>query len=281
MMKQLITILALTLLVTGCTEVVPVGYVGMRMDSDGLDGKVLEPGRHDCGRRCKLILIETEELLQTEKLNVLCADNLNIQIDIKTRTRLRIEDGAGVKSVLDKQGSKMVKNILSAETLYATYVQPQARAITRRHVSQFSTTQIREKRHIIEASIKKDLLDEMKSTPVELLMMVTSNIDYPAVITKAEEQKKTRQLQIEQEKTKHKMQLLKAENDLKIAQAEKAVKVAQAEGDAAANKIIGQSATSQYLKMKQIEAQMILYRQMGKGDILITNGSAPPIMFQK
>lgn len=263
---------------SACTEVVDAGYVGMRIDSDGLDGKVLEPGRHDCGFRCKVIRIETEELLMSEKLNVLCSDNLNIKIDVKVRARLKIEDGEGVKALLDKQGSKIKNNILEAEVLYATYVQPQVRAITRRHVSQFSTTQIRENRALIEASIKKDLLEEMKITPVEIMMVVTSNIDYPEVITKAEESKKARQLQIEQEKAQHAMELLKAENNLKIAQANKAVKVAEAEGEAAANKIIGSSATAQYLRLKGIEAQMLLYKQMGAGDILITDGKVPPAL---
>ena len=284
MRKLILSVAVLAVVGTGCggcTEVVPPGYIGMRVDSDGIGNDVLEPGRHDCGFRCKLVMIETEELLATESLNVLCSDNLNIKIDVKVRSRVKVTDADGLKGVLDKQGSKMEKNILEAEILYATYIQPQVRAITRRHVSKFSTTQIRENRAQIEAAIKKDLLEEIKDTPVEVMMLVTSNIDYPEVITKAEEGKKARQLQIEQEKAQHAMEL-KAENNLKIAQANKAVKVAEAEGEAAANKIIGQSATAQYLRLKGIEAQMLLYKQMGAGDILITDGkTSPGLLLQK
>jgi len=271
----------LMVLAFGCYERVPPGYVGMRLDGDGFDGEILQPGRHSCGATCNIILVETQELLESESMKILCADNLNLSIDVDTRSRVKVTDGEGIQSVLNKQGAKMENNRLAAELLYATYVRPQVRSITRKAVSRFSTTQVREKRREIEAEINKDLIAALESTPVEVMMAVTSNMDYPEIITKAEEKKKARQLQIQEEQAKHEMDLLRAENRMKIAEAEKTARIAEAEADAAANRIVGLSATPQYLKLKQIEAQMELYKNVGQGDkVIITGGadSAVPII---
>lgn len=271
-MKKLLLIvlaLALTPACGGCSEDVPAGYVGMRWDTDGLDGKVLEPGRHGCWWHCKMKLLETRELLKTEKLSILCTDDLNITIDVKTRSRLKVNDGAGILMVLNKQGSQIKNGKLSAEVLYETYVKPAIRAITRKHVGQYSTTDIRQNRAAITKKIQDEILVAMKNTPVEVTFVVTSNIDYPKSITAARIRAKERQLKIKEEKAKQEVALLQADNRLKIAQKTKAARVAEAEGEAAYNTILAKSLSPAYLKLRALESQLVLYKNVGKGDKVI------------
>lgn len=279
------TLLALSaFMIIGCSETVPVGYVGMTKDSDGLSGKVLEPGRHGCGFRCKMILLETREMLYTEKMNIMCADDLNITIDVKSRSRLVVSDGEGIKFVLNKQGSKIKGNTLEASVLYETYVRPAIRAISRTHVSKWATTEIREHRAEITKAIVKDIALSLKGTPIEVTFLVTSNIEYPKTITDARLRAKRRELQIKEEDARREIELKKAENDWKIAQKKKAILVAEAEGVAAYNKIVSASLSHRYLQLRVIEAKAILYRNVGKGDkVIITQAgvTAIPVLLGK
>lgn len=275
--------LLITLVMTvGCTDTVPVGYVGMRKTSDGLDGKVLEAGRHDCGYRCNIVLLETREMLNTEKLNIMCTDDLNIAIDVKTRSRLKVSDGKGITEVLNKQGAKLKSDTLESQLLYDAYVRPAIRAISRTHVSKFSTTQIRTNRAEITAAIQTEVIKAMEGTPVEITFVATSNIDYPVQITAARVKAKERELEILEEDARREIELKKADNDLKIAQKQKAIRVANGEAEAAYNTIITKSITPNYLKLREIEAKTVLYKNTGPGDKLIITQegvSAVPVLF--
>jgi hypothetical protein len=272
------------LTITACSEVVPVGYVGMRKDSDGLDGEVLEAGRHGCGVRCQVVLLETREMLNTEKLNIMCTDDLNIAIDVKTRSRLKVSDGAGITEVLNKQGAKLDNGTLRSQVLYEAYVRPAVRAISRTHVSKYSTTQIRKNRAEITAGIQEEITKAMEGTPVEITFVATSNIDYPIQVTAARVKAKERELEIMEEDARREIELKKADNDLKIAMKQKAIRVANGEAEAAYNTIITKSITPNYLRLREIEARTVLYQNAGPGDkVIITpeGVNAIPVLLGK
>ena len=110
---------------------------------------------------------------------------------------------------------------------------------------------------------------------MEMMIVTTSNFDYPDVITKAVEKKRKREIEIDEERAKQAMELLRAENRLKLAQRMKIVRVAEAEAESTFNKILSSSLTSKYLKMREIEAIKILYENVKPGDkVIVTNGNS-------
>jgi len=280
MNKRLIGLLALLLIFvvfTGCSQRVPPGYVGMVMKPNGLTGKVLNPGNHTCYGRDKLALIEMVEVTITEKMAVLCKDDLNMKFDLKVRARLKTSDGNSMLAVLNRQGSKMTwqgdRGVLAFDNLYDTYVSGPARSIARGVVSQYETTDIRGNRKAIEKTIRDELLIAVKGTPVEITMVVTSNLDYPDVITTAMESKRKREISIQQEKAQQAIELLKAENRLKVAQKMKITRAAEAEAEAVYNDIMSKSLSDKYLRLRDIEAKLKLYDSIQKNDkIIITDG---------
>ena len=274
----LFVLLAVFVVFTGCTQRVPPGYVGMVMKPNGLTGKVLQPGNHTCWGRDKLALMEMVEVTITEKMEVLCSDDLNMKFDLKIRSRLKTSDGKSMMAVLNRQGSKMKwqgdRGVLAFDNLYETYVSGPARSITRGQVSKYETTDIRGNRKAIEKAIKDELLTVVDKTPVEITMVVTSNLDYPDVITDAMEAKRKREIGIEQEKAQQAIELLKVDNRLKIAQKMKITRAAEAEAEGAYNTVMARSLSDHYLKLRDIEAKLKLYENIGPNDkIIITDGS--------
>lgn len=198
-MKKWMTTIGLVMalgVLAGCTESVPPGYVGMVMEPGGLTGQPLQPWRHECYGRDRLILVETKEVATKEAMQILCKDNLNFKFDLVLRTRLQSTNGKALKEILNKQGSNIKGNVLAIDTLYATYVRPAARNVARGTVGKYQTTQIQEQRAAIQKEITEKLAKELEGTPMELVAAYPSNFDYPDVITKAVERQKEREVEI-------------------------------------------------------------------------------------
>ncbi len=283
-MKKIILATILSLGTIGCNARIPPGHVGIRVTPNGMEKRVLPAGLHSCWGRDRMALIELAEETTTEELSILCADDLNFSFDLKVRSKLRGSDAEAISNLLVIQG-KNIKwsgdtGTLQREFLYATYVMPQARSIARDVVSKYETTQIREHREEIQKEIQKRLTAALEGTPMEVTMVATSNFDYPEVITKAVEKRRAREIAIQEEEAKQKMEMLRAENRQKIAEKMKTVRVAEAEAEAAYNTITGKSLTAEYLKLRTIEAQQRFYERIGPNDkvMMVPSENTFPMM---
>jgi len=283
MKRAILIVLALAAL-SGCTQRVPPGYVGMVMTPSGLTGQVLQPGNHSCYGRDRLFLIETREYLATEKLSILCADNLNFAFDLKVRARLRAKDGKAVRQLFDAQGSrlKMYEGsnqvfYLPTEVIYATYVQPESHGVARTVVSKYKTTDINPNREKIQADVQAKLKEAIKGSPMELLTAFASNFDFPDVVTKGVENAKRKQIEIQEEQARQEMKMLQAKNRRLVAEAEKLTRQREAEAEAVYIRTVGSALTDKYLRQREldlkkfeIETRAALYEKLnGQGTTLI------------
>jgi len=282
MKKRFLLVFAIAISGTGCTELVPPGYVGMILTPEGFQGDVLQPGRHSCWGRDRIVLIEMKEETIQEPMNILCKDDLNFQFHLNVRARLRTANAKDLKSILNRKGADIQKgpngSVLAFGTLYKTYINPVARSVARGEVSKYETTQVRDHREAIEKVVLAELTKAVEGTPLEVVTVTTSNFDYPDVITKAVEKKRTREIEIQEEKAKQAMELLRADNRLKIAEKMKIVKAAEAEADAVYIQILGKSLNKNYLDWKRIERDVKLYERVAPGDKVIVSGQALPIV---
>ena len=282
MWKVLVIVLAMAMfLATGCTERVPPGFIGMVMEPGGLTGEVLAPGNHTCYNRDRMVLIEYVERAYTEPLSILCDDDLNFKFDLKIRVMTLAKDNNAVLDLLGKQGSQISwegeVGVLPFDVLYKTYVKDPARSIARGVVSKYKTTQIRDARDAITKAITEQLVESVKGTPVQIKLVATSNFDYPDVITKAVEDKRKREIEIETEKAKQAMELLKIKNRKQIAQQEKVVRALEAEKDAVYMKVMSKAITPSYLRLREIERDIVLFENVGPGDKVIVTGNGGAI----
>ncbi len=273
------------LLVTspGCyflTTEVPAGYVGMVMTPEGLTGEALKPGRHMCYFRDRMYLIEMKEEVVSEPLSILCSDDLNFKFDLKIRAKLKTTDTKGIMDLFNRKGANMKPmsvgggqaRVLAFETLYVTYVQPQARSIARGVVSKYATTEIRENREQIQTNIFEKLQVAMAETPMEVPVVAASNFDYPKVITDAVEKRRKREIEIGEEKAKQAMELLRAENRMKLAERMKQVRRTEAEAEAIYYQIVGKALNKSYLQLRELENVKELYTRVAQGDKVIITG---------
>lgn len=274
----------LCIFLAACTERVTPGSVGMIMNVNGFQEKVLGPGNHTCWGRDRMVLIETTEEKFKEDLKIQCADDSNFSCDLYIRLYLNIKDAKGIKKILEKQG-KYIKwkskiGDLPLRKIYETYVQSLARPIARSVISKFKSTHVRDNRENINKSIQEQLLKAANDTPVTITMVMLSNLDYDPVVQESINKKLQRQMEIEEEKANQAKELLIADNKHKLVLANRKAKLAEAETEAAYNKILAESVSDKYLELLKLQNQKILYQNVGQGDkIIMTNsGSVVPTL---
>lgn len=271
-----IVVLSLAIL-GGCTKEVPIGYIGMVQERSGLTGEVLAPGRHQCwGPGVKMILVEASENVMAEPMSILCADELNFKFDLKIRGQIKGTDGKSVKKLLDNKGSSATPyqndpstRVIAYGALYKTYVQPQARALARGVVSKYETTEIRPNREKIDEAIRQKILKSLEGTPMHVNMVASSNYDYPDIITSSMEKKRQREIEIKEEEAKQAVELLKADNRMKLAQKMVVVRAAEGRAEAAYLKQVAPALNSNYVRLRQIEAMIPMYNNVGQGDKIV------------
>jgi len=149
----------------------------------------------------------------------LCKDDLNLNFDINVITKLDYSNKNTVFEVLQNKGGSSKEHKegviwrLDYDIVYNTYISSELDVVSRSIVFKYETTQIRDNRSKIEKAIFNELQIRLKNRPIKLKSVTMSNLDYPAVITKALEQAKQRQIERDQERHKQELRLLKLENE--------------------------------------------------------------------
>lgn len=287
---------------TACTKTVEPGYVGMTIEAtSGIKDEVLSMGRHSCWGRCKMVRFELADTIATEKLSIMCKDDLKFGFHLKVRAKLRASGSEALKDLLSTQGSKIgADNVLRWKFLYQTYVQPVARVIARDVVSKYETTEISANRKKIQADIKAALVLAVANTPMEVTLVAASDFQYPEVVTSAVDKREARKIEIGEEKAKQKMAMLRETNSQKIemldatnkqeiamleagnrqmlAQKMLIVRATEAKAEAIYTKIAGAALTDKYLRRLEIENQRILAKGVGRGDTVYMFGGGQNTM---
>lgn len=253
-MKKLIIVVAF--LMVGCAEPVPTGHVGMVRTRDGLTGKILAPGRHSCWGFDKMQYLEVTDRTYSQKMNVLCTDELNFGFTVKvlasvdkTKTKLIQQAFENVTPVNNESGQR----VITAKQLYDMYVSPVVDQESRKAVGKYATSELVKNRLAVitetQAAIRKALTDNI----IKVKRISVTNLDFPDVITKAQEAKATRRVEIQTEKAEQEKRIVKARNKIKIAHLDYKRRLIEAAMIADANKIIGSSLSQEYLAWWQLK----------------------------
>lgn len=196
----------------------------------------------------------------SEKLSILCADDINMEVDTKLILSFDIKESSitFIKEKVPTESREIdgrKRLVLSLEKFYMLAIRDVLRGTTRNIVSPFITDDIRPNRLLIESRISSKVQERITSLgyPVLISAVLVSNIDYPNSVRNMREEIKQVQL-IEQKKI--------AEAEAQLAQAKRAVQVeaerskviiVKAKGQAAQNEILSKSLTPEFLMWRQLE----------------------------
>lgn len=238
---------------TMCKEQVPPGHVGMCRTVDGFEGKPLAAGWHECwGPGSQMYYLEVSDHEQVINMNVLCKDSLNFKFDVAVLTAADRGNEKLLKEMFENI-TPHAESTITGDQIFATYARSVVDQEARKVVSKYETNEIVDKRPQIIEEIQSSIDQALGGTIVKVKRVTVNNLDFPDVVTKAQEERAQRQVEIETEKAEQKKRLLKAQNALKVASLEYEQQLLEASMIADSNKVIGQSITPEYLAWWQMK----------------------------
>jgi len=233
---------------TGCSsKVVPPGNIVIVLKSNG-DTTIYTKGSYIAWGRDRVYFVETKLKSFTERMKILCEDNINMNVDVKwigsfkvTKNDIKIikEKVPAIKLQYDGNYS------LSLNKFYNTAVKDIIRANSRYVVSKYKTEVIREKRIDIQNEIKNRILKRLEELryPIVTTDIMISNLDYPKEITEQRKAIKRAQLENEKQAALAKAAIEQAKREAGIAREKGKAQIERAKADALANKIRSESPT--------------------------------------
>lgn len=237
---------------TGCNQSVPAGHVGIIKSRTGFKGQPLAPGYHSCWGYDSMHLMQVTDKQFDIPMAVLCKDQLNFKFNI------------GVLVAVDKTKGSLIKdafeNVLPAsgdtitiEELFGMYVQPVVDQEARKVISRYETSEIAVKREEVIEAVRAAVDTAIKSSLLKVKRVTINNMDFPDAITKAQEARAERQINIETMKAQTLTEMEKAKGQLKVAQIEYQRRLVEAAMISDSNKIIGASITPEFLAWHEIK----------------------------
>lgn len=250
----LFTVVALGITACGPTTIEP-GTVGKVLTPSGYNKEILPPQKTWLGFRESVVRVDTTTHVTKESVVAVLKDKMELTMDVRFTGRLDV-----TPAVLNPVFNDVIitGKTLTYDQVYQRYVQPKLRQIVREVLIDYDVESIQPNYSVIAAEIKMRVSKELVNTPVQISDFNLGRYKYPIAVTKAIEDAKKRQMDLEKTKADNAIALQEKENELAIAQANKEIALVEAQTTSEANKILGQSITEELLELKRIEVQRIL-----------------------
>lgn len=259
-MKKVLLLVLMLIAVSGCGKVVPPGVTVIILDAAG-NSKIYKKGVYFAWGRDKVYFLDTKLRSFEEKMKILCADDINMDVSVKWLGNFVVtpESIQVIKSKIPavKTNRKDISGYeLSLENFYNMAVKDIVNSFTRLVISKYRTDDIKLHREEIRKNIKALVIKRLVELhyPLETVDILITNIDYPQSVTDMRKRIKQAQLKDQENAALAKAAVAKAERDAQIAQKQGEAEVIRASMKAKANKLIAESLTPNIIMLKQFEA---------------------------
>lgn len=238
---------------------VPPASVGKIMTKDGYQEGTIPPSKFRlaaCWAYCdKLVTIETSDKSYVESMTIFIPeDKLNLKVDVRTTLSLK-PNNALFSAITPNQVNDYLAAI-STDTVYTTYARQIIQAEAREYLSQFSISEIASSNEKINNDMRIRLSKVLEErTPFAVRYAGVTNIQYPKIITDAQEAAAERREAIQQEEAQLQISKVKLERELQEARMTRAIEKEKAETEAIAQRMLADSVDSRVLELRKLEIQ--------------------------
>lgn len=273
---SIIFMLFMAIALSACGErvEVPPAHVGKIQTKDGYREGLVGTSKFRldaCWAYCdKLVLLNVADQANIEPLEIFMPqDKLTLKVTI--RTNLTITDKKDTEVLFnsiapDKSDNETI-SLISRESIYKTYAQQIILTETREYLSKFTIAEVASSMEKVNAELSERLAKSIKErTPFSVRYVGITNIEYPPIITEAQENAARRREEIQQEEAKLEVSRVQLERELQEAQLQRRIDVEKAEADAEADRIRAIAANNPaVIKLRELENQRAWIDAWSKG----------------
>ena len=266
----LLTAVCILLPAVGCGSVVPPGKKVILLHPSG-ENEVVDRGVYKTWGRTRAYFVDQKLRSFTESMKILCADDVNMNVDIKTVLAF---DASADHLEFIKQRVPATDNAslggkeLNLEKFYSMAVKDVLRGTCRNEISTRTTDDIRPNRQDIESAIHIAFIQRIKDLdyPLHVSAVLLSNIDYPKSVTESRERIKQAQLLDQEKAALAEATLAQKQRQVPIEQEDAKVRLVRARAQADENTILTGSLTPEFLMWRQLEVMETTARALAEGN---------------
>lgn len=260
--KALLIAAAFTMIGCGRSVEIPPAHVGKIMTKDGYrEGTIgtsklrLDP----CWAYCdKLVTLDISDRTTTEAMKIFIpTDKLELTVHVQTTLSLNQKRVDGLFGSLAPQGNGE-DSYIPWEKIYTTYAKQIILTQTREYLSKYSIAEIASSMEKVNSDLSVMLAKELGSkTPFDVRYVGITQVQYPAIITSAQENAAKRREEIQQEEARLQVSKVSLERELQEARLQRQIDFEKAEGEAAAQKILSQTVDKAVLDLRRLENERL------------------------
>lgn len=271
----------------GAKVEIPPGHVGKIMTKDGYREGLIPTSKirlDYCMNYCdRLVVMDNTDKSYVEPMTIFIpSDKLNIKLEVRALLAI---DPVKADPLFNKlpqvtQGDQL--SFIAGETIYNTYGKQVLQAEVRSYLTQYSISEIASNGEKINQDIQKILQNVMGAkTPFKVTYAGLTNIQYPTIITEAQENSAKRREMIAQEEASLSVSKVKLDRELQEAKMQRAIEKEKAETEAQAQRVLAEAVDPRSLRIKELEIEKIKAEKWDGAlpqTIMGGNGNIPLIM---
>lgn len=257
-----IFLLSLTLLFSSCGKrvEVPTAHVGKIKTANGLEEGLKYPSSFRLPfsvlAKNELVLVETSHFPIKETIKLFMPkDKLNLTFDIRGTMYISPEQSEELfdRMTAEHAGGRVL--VISSKKVYTTYGQQLIRSKVRSIVSRYSIPELMDRRETINEELAREIqeLFNGKQYPLGVIQFGLADIQYPAVIVKAQELAKERQVAIETAEAQKQVQLKEAEAALEVAKKQQEIDLLEAETQVLVEQKLSEAVNAAFIQQRALK----------------------------
>lgn len=262
----------------GCGRVTPPGKKVIVVKANG-ENEVIETGAYKAWGRDREFLLDQKYFSNTERMQILCADDINLDVEVKAILGFDTEQNEGetkqdkqakIDFIKDRVPSVKVDGYdgeLSFDKFYTMVLSDIIRGTSRNVISSNETEEVRPKRQELEAKIQESIIQRIDSLgyPVRVSAVLISNIDYPQSVTETRERIKQAELKDLESAALAEAELAEQQRQVAVEQEKAKVRMVKAQAQADENEILTKSLTPEFLMWRQMEVMELTAGKLAEG----------------
>lgn len=285
-MKYLLTaVVLLSALLTGCGQMVevPPAHVGKVMTKDGYQEKLVGTSKFRlpmCWAYCdKLVVLDVSDKAVLEQMSIFIpTDKLSLSVKLQTTLSLNPEKIESLFGTITPENNKG-NPLIAWDKVYNTYAKQIIQTETREYLSKFSIGEIASSMEKVNNDLRAILSKTIpEKTPFDIRYVGITGVEYPRIITDAQENAAQRREQIQQEEAQLQISKVRLERELQEARLQRQIDLEKAQGEAAAQKIQREVVDSRVLELRRLENERNWIEKWDGKLPVTTLGSAVPMV---
>ena len=265
-MKKYLLMIAAVVGLTACGQAVevPTSFVGKIQTTKGFQENVIQPSKFrldKCWGYCdKLVLLEaSDQVFEKEFKTFMPKDKLNLTYGVSMTLAIDPNKYDGIFSIIPATSTEDQLALIRLADVYSRTAATKVNTLMPQILSGFTISEVASNRDKVNLYLQSELQKQLNTTPFIVKAAGLTNVDYPKIITDAQENAAKRKENENQVLAQRNLDLLQIATDKEVETQRRELEMMKASTTAM---IADKMLSPNYIKLQQLE----VLKELAKSD---------------